>query len=336
MQIKTHNTYQRILIIAEIGNNHEGNIEVARQMVRAAATCGVHAVKFQTFRTDLFVNQSDAARYSRMQQFELSQEEFSELADLARSLGLLFISTPLDLQSARFLAPLVDCFKIASGDNNFYPLLEDVAESGKPVIISSGISDLKQIRESKALVEGVWQQNNTHGELAVLHCVSNYPVEPENANLSAITNLQREIGGTIGYSDHTLGVEACLLSVALGARIIEKHFTLDKNYSDFRDHQMSADPREMKELVESVTRAAAMMGDGEKIVGDSEKEIMPLIRRSIVAARPLVSGHRVTSDDIMWLRPGNGLAPGKESQLLGKTITRALNVGEPIQLKDVA
>ena len=336
MKINQFDTDEQVLIIAEIGNNHEGNANVAAQMVRTAAAAGVGAVKFQTFRTELFANPNDQARYQRMQQFELSQVEFTELRDLAHSLGLLFLSTPLDLESARFLNRIVDAFKIASGDNNFYPLLAKVASTGKPVIISSGASDLEQVRISKDFVEQQWQQHGIDGQLAVLHCVSNYPTASQDANLSTITTLDEQLQCDVGYSDHTLGIDACVLSVALGARIIEKHFTLDKNYSDFRDHQMSADPAEMKQLVERVCKASQLLGDQRKRVLPSETEMVPLIRRSIVAARELPVGHCITDDDLMWLRPANGLPPGEEDKLLGKTVQEKIELAEPIQLKKVA
>lgn len=336
MKIDAFDTDERVLVIAEIGNNHEGDVEVAAKMVREAAAAGVDAVKFQTFRTELFANPNDEARYRRMQQFELSQPEFRQLRELAKSLGLLFFSTPLDLQSARFLNEIVDAFKIASGDNNFYPLLEEVAATGKPVIISSGASDLQQICTSKSFVEDQWKQRGIDGQIAALHCVSNYPTAPQDAHLSAIRTLADNLDCQVGYSDHTLGIEACVLSVALSARIIEKHFTLDKNYSDFRDHQLSADPAEMRQLVERVRLASELLGNPSKRVLPSETEIEPQIRRSIVAARQLPVGHRVTPEDLTWLRPANGLPPGEEQQLLGKTVKQVVPMAAPISLDKVA
>lgn len=336
MDIKTISTNDQVLIIAEIGNNHEGSAKVAAQMVREVAAAGADAVKFQTFRTELFANPNDQSRYRRMQQFELSQKEFFELRDLAHSLDLLFISTPLDLESARFLGDIVDAFKIASGDNNFYPLLAEVACTGKPVIISSGASDIDQVRKSKDTIERKWQQLGIDGQLAILHCVSNYPTAVQDANLLAIRSLPEELQCEVGYSDHTLGVDACVLSVALGARIIEKHFTLDKKYSEFRDHQISADPEEMKHLVGRVRAACTMLGNPRKQVLPSEKEMVPLIRRSIVAARELPVGHCIAPDDLMWLRPAGGLAPGEEKKLVGKTVRKKIDCAEPIELSKVA
>lgn len=336
MKIQSFDTSRDVLVIAEIGNNHEGDVDVARQLVRCAAECGAHAVKFQTFKTELFVAPHDEARFQRMKSFELSHDEYRELHALAKSLGLLFISTPLDVPSAVFLAELVDCFKIASGDNNFLPLIESVCATGKPVIVSTGASSLGQVAEAVRFVESCWQARGIEGQLAVLHCVSNYPVEPRDANLSAIRLLRECLSCEIGYSDHTLGIDACLAAVALGARIVEKHFTLDTNYSEFRDHHLAADPPELQQLVERIRTVNLMLGTGEKKVASSEVEMEPLIRRSIVAAKNLPDGHMLSLDDLTWLRPGNGLPPGQEGQLIGHALKHPITMGKPIQLADVA
>lgn len=336
MKIGSFDSRKQPLVIAEIGNNHEGDVSVAEELVRQAAAAGAHAVKFQTFRTELFVHPKNAERFARMKQFELTQEEFRRLHDLARSLDVAFVSTPLDLNSAEFLAPLVDAFKVASGDNNFYPLLSAVAAADRPVIISSGVSDLAQMRRSRNFVTSQWRLREIDCELAVLHCVSNYPTHPVDANLKAIGTLAKELECEVGYSDHTLGVQACVMAVALGAQIIEKHFTLDKNYSEFRDHQLSADPDELRQLVEQTAVAAEMLGHGEKVVLDAESEMLPIIRRSIVAARDLPSGRRLTEDDFMWIRPADGLEPGEERQLIGQTLSHPIGFGDPIRLTDVA
>lgn len=336
MKIQSFDTSRDVLVVAEIGNNHEGDVDVARQLVHRAAECGAHAVKFQTYRTELFVAPHDEARFQRMKSFELSPDEYRELHALAKSLGLLFISTPLDVQSAAFLAELVDCFKIASGDNNFFPLIESVCATGKPLIVSTGVSGLGQVAAAVRFVEKCWQTRNIDGQLAVLHCVSNYPVEPKDANLSAIRVLRERLRCEIGYSDHTLGIDACLAAVALGARIVEKHFTLDTNYSDFRDHHMAADPCELTQLVDRIRTVSLMLGTGEKKVGLSELGMEPLIRRSIVAAKNLPDGHLLSRDDLTWLRPGNGLPPGQEEQLVGHVLKRPVTMGQTIQLADVA
>jgi sialic acid synthase SpsE len=335
MHIGGFNLDEKVLVVAEIGNNHEGNLEVAKTLVRQAAACGVDAVKFQTFQTRYFVRRQDRARYERLQQFELPYSAWEELYKVTKDLGLLFFSTPLDLESARFLEDLVDCYKIASGDNNFYPLLEQVCQTGKDIILSSGISDLDQVQQSRRYIEDHWSRQGLQPGLAILHCVSSYPVPAEQANLAAIPYMRSTLGCPIGYSDHTLGLTACIIAMALGAQIIEKHFTLDKNYSDFRDHQLSADPKELKELVTLATLVPRMVGKPEKIVQPCEAEMVAAIRRSIVAGADLAPGHCLTRDDLLWLRPGTGLAPGEENLLLGRTLKRAMTSGEPFSLDDL-
>jgi sialic acid synthase SpsE len=326
---------QRVLVVAEIGNNHEGRLDLARALVRAAATSGADAVKFQTYRTDAFVSRVDAARHARLRSFELSQDAFRELHDLARELGLLFLSTALDLESARFLEPLVDAYKVASGDNNFFPLLRALSHTGKPLVVSSGMSGLAHLVRTKAFIEDEWRSAGHTGELAILHCVSGYPAPPDQVHLRAIPVLARELGCVVGYSDHTLGIEACLAAVALGARIIEKHFTLDKNQSDFRDHEFSAEPREMSDLVERVRRIETLLGRAEKTIQPCEQPIIAVARRSIVAARPLDAGHCLEVCDVTWIRPATGLPPGDEERLVGRRLVRALAFGEPILPSDL-
>jgi sialic acid synthase SpsE len=335
LRIGVHTTEERVAVVAEIGNNHEGSFDVARRLVEAAARTGVDAVKFQTFRTRYFTSGSDAARFARLTRFELSQAQFSELAGLARSLGLGFISTPLDLESARFLAPLVDVFKIASGDNDFLALIAEVCSSGKSMIVSTGLADLPLLRRVRDFVRAEWQRRGISAELAMLQCGCSYPLPPEEANLRAIPLLASELDVTVGYSDHTLGTEAALGAVALGARIIEKHFTLDKSFSDFRDHQLSADPDEMRRLVDSVRKMEKLLGRAEKTVQPSEAGNAKVARRSIVAAGELAAGHRISPDDLTWIRPAVGLPPGEEAQLVGRTLKRAVAFGEPLMPRDV-
>jgi sialic acid synthase SpsE len=325
----------RILVVAEIGSNHEGSLDAARELVRAAAECGAGAVKFQTYRADRLVRPTDAQRLAQLSSFELPNRAFEKLRDVAHELGLLFLSTPFDLESVDLLEPLVDAFKVASGDNDFVPLLERIARTGKPVIVSSGLAELEDIRRAKELIEGIWQRDRIHQELAVLHCVSAYPLPPEGASLAAIPLLARELQCTVGYSDHTIGIEACVLAAALDARILEKHFTLDHAYSSFRDHQLSADPPELRELVRRVELAQTLLGRPEKVVRDEERETGRAARRSIVAAADLPRGHRLRLEDLTWLRPRDGLAPGEEHQLIERRLKRDVAFGEPILPADV-
>ena len=336
MRIGRHDTDDRVLIVAEIGNNHEGDVAVAARLVEEAAEAGVDAVKFQTFRTETFVAPSQEERYARMQRFELGQDAFARLAERARAAGLLFISTPLDLPSARFLAGIVDAMKVASGDNTFYPLIEYAASTDRPVIISTGFADAERIGYARALVGRIRAGRPGGDDLALLHCVSAYPVEPADANLRAIRALaDRFPGCAVGYSDHTLGTRAAPLAVAAGARVIEKHFTLDTNYSAFRDHQLSADPAMMAGLVREIRAVEALLGDGALDPRQVERDSEAPVRRSIAAARPIASGTVLGPDDIMWIRPGGGIPPGDEARVLGRRLTRCYATGELLAEADI-
>jgi sialic acid synthase SpsE len=240
------------------------------------------------------------------------------------------------LLSAEFLDGVVDAFKIASGDNTFTPLIRRVTQFDKPLLIATGVSCSEDVHRLFSFVADAWSTHDVRERLGLLHCVSSYPTPAEDANLRAIEYLSQHYPCTIGYSDHTLGIHAASLAVALGARVIEKHFTLDKQYSDFRDHQLSADPREMRQLVENVKLAARMLGDSAKAIQPSEEACRTAIRRSIVMSRDAAAGHRLSAGDITWLRPGGGLPPGREHLLIGRTLSRPLQFGDPITLADVA
>lgn len=336
MIIGNFDTTERPLLIAEIGNNHEGRMDVARTLVERAAESGVKAVKFQTFRTELYVDRRETARFERLRRFELTPDQFAELSRLARSLGLLFISTPLDLSSATMLEPLVDAFKIASGDNDFFPLIDQVARTGKPMIVSTGASDSTHVSAAIDCIQRArGSRSDRPKDVALLHCVSAYPVPPEQANLRAIPALAREFGLTVGYSDHTTGLDACVVAVALGAKIVEKHFTLDRNFSDFRDHQLSAEPAEMKQIQQRMLEAHSMLGDGVKSPQACEAEIGPVIRRSTIVVHDLPAGHQLSIGDLAWVRPAGGLPPGSDSQIIGRRLRRDLSEGERLDLADL-
>ncbi len=329
MQIGQHDTREKTFVIAEVGNNHEGDFALAKDMVHLAAESGADAVKFQTFRTEQFIARDDESRFQRLKSFELSYEQFAWLGDEARNAGLVFISTPLDMESAHFLEKHVDAFKIASSDNNFWPLIDYVAETGKPAIISTGLAQMSDIHDAAVRIQSRWADRDIDPGLGVLHCVSAYPTPPEQANLRAITAMQAKLSGCDdGYSDHTQGIDAAVTAVALGARIIEKHFTIAHDHSDFRDHQLSADPGELRQMVDRIRLIETMLGDGQIGMAQCERENAPLIRRSIAARTPLEIGHRVSEDDLIWVRPGDGLPPGAERQVIGKTLIAPINSGE--------
>lgn len=329
MKIGDFDLARRVFIVAEIGNNHEGDFALAQKMIRSAAKAGADAVKFQTIVPERLVSQAEAARVAQLERFRFSYDQFGRLAETARKEGVAFLSTPFDIGSVDALAPIVPAFKIASGDNDFLPLLAAVARTGKPILMSAGLADLDGIRASKEHIEAIWQSEGIDGGLAILHCVVAYPTPPEQAGLSAISDLAT-LDCTVGYSDHTIGVDAAVLSVALGARIIEKHFTIDKNQSDFRDHKLSADPADMAELVRRVRLAETLIGEGGKRVMECERPALHPVRRSIVAARDLITGTVIAGEDLSWVRPRNGLAPGNEDRLIGGTLNVNVSRGSPV------
>lgn len=335
MRIGTVDTDEKVFVIAEVGNNHEGDVELAKNMVAKAAASGADAVKFQTFQAEHFCSKLDAKRFNTLKRFELTQDEFVQLKQEADNCGILFISTPLDLPSVHFLSELVVSFKVASGDNTFYPLLLTMATYDKPIILSCGLADLTELRYAMALVKRAWRDNGYCQDLAALHCVTSYPVPLKDANLALVSALARQLDCVTGYSDHTMGMEACVLAVAAGARIVEKHFTIDKNYSDFRDHQLSADPTDMKDLVERIRQTEILMGSGEKVLQNCERDLVRPVRRSLTAVRDMRTGEVVTMRDIGWLRPGGGLAPGRENEILGRVLVKDVTAGTQFTLKDV-
>jgi N,N'-diacetyllegionaminate synthase len=321
---------REVLVIAEIGNNHEGSFELARQMILAAAVAGVHAVKFQTIHPDRLVSATQSARLAQLSRFAFNRDQFAELAAIAHAEGLIFLSTPFSPEAVSWLDGLVPAFKIASGDNNYVALLSAVAATGKQILLSTGMAGIAEIGEACRIIEKAAQESGQSVEVALLHCVSAYPTPPDQANLLAIATLARETGRVVGYSDHTLGIEAAVLSVALGARIIEKHFTISKTQSDFRDHALSADPVEMAELVRRVRCAQELLGTGEKTLQPAEMQAVSSARRSIVARANFPTGHVLTDKDIEWLRPGGGLMPGQESAILGRRLLGPMARGEMI------
>jgi N,N'-diacetyllegionaminate synthase len=335
MQIGPVNLDHNVLIIAEIGNNHEGDIGRANEMIAAAAECGANAVKFQTIVPEKLVSAMDTDRIRQLQRFQLRQDQFEQLAASAQDHGLIFLSTPFDLGSVSWLDELVPAFKIASSDNTFWPLVDRIAATGKPVLMSTGLASMSDVSASIDRLYAQWRKLSIGSQLVLLHCVSAYPTPPESAQLRAIQTLAKRFGETVGYSDHTLGIDACVLATALGARAIEKHFTLDHNLSDFHDHQLSADPAEMKQLVQRCRMAETLLGNEAAGVQPVESDNVSKWRRSIVAARKLYSGQVISVEDLDWVRPGTGLAPGREYEIVGHVLSRSIEAGECIHLHDV-
>jgi sialic acid synthase SpsE len=319
-------------IVAEIGNNHEGNFELAKKLIFLASESGADAVKFQTYNPYLYVTSDMKDRINKLKSFQLTYSEFAKLSVYAKKCGVLFFSTPFDLESSNFLNKIQQIFKISSGDNNFFPLIDNISKFGKPIIISTGMSDSKGTRKVYDRILKNWETNKIKSNLYLTHCISSYPVPEKDANLRLISKMKLEYpNAEIGYSDHTDGIEACLTAVSLGSKIIEKHFTIDKKYSDFRDHQLSSDPKEFKHLVKSIRKIENLMGHGEELIQESEKENIIQMRRSIASKKDLPKGHLIEIDDITWVRPGTGIPPGKENLVCGKILNKNILKGQLIK-----
>jgi N,N'-diacetyllegionaminate synthase len=331
---------ERCFILAEAGVNHNGSIELAKQLVSAALEAGADAVKFQTFQADKLVTpDSEMAEYQRrntrdhsnqydmLKQLELTHEEFIELKSYADTIGILFLSTPHDEESADFLEELaVPCFKIASGDVPNLGLLSRVALKGKPIILSTGMAYLGEV---EAAVRAIEQAGNSN--LGLLHCVSDYPADPASCNLRAMDTLAQAFGYPVGFSDHTLGFEVTLAAVARGARIIEKHLTLDRTMPG-PDHEASLNPAEFAAMAKAVRAVEASIGDGVKAPVSSELEMRVVARKVIVAARPIPAGRAIVAEDLTLRRGSGGLDPAYMTLIIGRKLRRDIDVNSVINL----
>ncbi len=335
MKIDNWNSDQDTLIVAEIGNNHEGSYGLAEELIGLAAQAGAGAVKFQSIIPERLVPPNQTERIQQLKKFQLSYEEYEKLSKVATKEGMLFLSTPFDIETVQFLNNLVPAFKIASGDNNFFPLIESVARTNKPIILSTGLTDMQEITITVDFVRRIWNELGIAPGLALLHCIAAYPVPSHDANLLAIRTLSNQFEVTVGYSDHTIGIDAAVASVAVGARIVEKHFTIDKEYSNFGDHKLSADPQDFGEMVQRIKLTFEILGDGNKRIQESEQVPSTAIRRSIVASRDLKAGTILQMEDLTWLRPGGGVSPGQELKLVGKKLIHSIDMGNLIQLDNV-
>ncbi|MCC6345836.1 MAG: N-acetylneuraminate synthase family protein [Nitrospirales bacterium] len=331
MRIGNRDLDTGIFIIAEIGANHEGNFDAAVQLIKAAKEAGADAVKFQTYRADKIVTWTETQRFQHFRRLELTDDEFIRLAAIAAQEDIIFLSTPFDIQSADLLDPLVPAFKIASGDLTCHPLLRHIAAKGKPVLLSTGMADEAEIESALRIIEGEGNR-----EVVLLHCVSSYPTAPGEANLLAIRALAKRFDKPAGYSDHTLGILACVASAAMGARVIEKHFTLDKTRTTFRDHQLSADPADLRALVAQVREVERMLGSGALALGAAEEGNVFSMRRSIAALVTIPAGTPLSRDVLTFLRPGTGVAVEKVERVIGKTAKRDIPQGALLSWEDLA
>ncbi len=329
-------TSRRPFLIAEIGNNHEGDGALAHQLADAALDAGAHAVKFQIIDPPRLVNRSQEQRIAQLSRFQLPLATFVDIAEKVRSRGGLFMVSAFDTDSLMAIAPYLDAVKIASGDLDFDAMLEVAASLGKPMVLSTGMSTMDEIARSIGVIEAALPSGvEVVDRLAVLHCVSLYPTPLEAANLGAIPRMAAELGVTVGYSDHTLGIEAAVAALALGARVIEKHFTLAKTHSSFRDHALSADPAEFATLARVVRAFDKMRGSGERDTVQADLATRGIARRSVVAARDLPKGTVLQQGDLDYVRPAGGVPPTEARQLIGRRLNTTLAIHQLIRWADV-
>ena len=328
-------------IIAEAGVNHNGSLELAKQLVDIAAKAGADAVKFQTFKAEKVVTagapkadyqlqttEESESQFDMLRRLELSHEQHRELLSYCRKQGIIFMSTPFDKGSADFLDELsVPVFKIGSGEITNLPFLEYVSRKGKPVILSTGMSYLSEVDEAVRVIRSAGCE-----QFVLVHCVSNYPADPIDVNLRAMHTMATAFQVPVGYSDHTLGIEVPMAAVALGACVIEKHFTIDRNL-DGPDHLASLEPDELSAMVKGIRTVEAAMGHGRKEPAASEINTAAVARRSLIAARDIPVGSILTKDMIDIKRPGTGLKPALLLFLVGQTVKNSISAGTVFSLE---
>jgi N,N'-diacetyllegionaminate synthase len=314
-----------IFVIAEAGVNHNGNREIARQMIDEAVKFKADAIKFQTFRSEYVISKyAQKAAYQRkttnaeesqlemVKRLELTHDEFRDLKEYCNKKSILFLSTPFDLVSIDFLQSIgIAMWKIPSGEITNLPYLIKIAKTGKPVILSTGMSTLEEVKTAIDIL-----RQNGSGEVTVLHCNTEYPTPYEDVNLKAMQTIHNELGVKVGYSDHTSGIEVPIAAVAMGAVIVEKHFTLDKNMIG-PDHKASLEPHEFAAMVQAIRNIEKSLGTGGKKPSPSEIKNLPIARKSIVAVRDIAKGEKFAEDNITVKRPGNGISPMRWFEVLG-------------------
>jgi N-acetylneuraminate synthase/N,N'-diacetyllegionaminate synthase len=330
-----------VFVVAEIGINHDGSVSQAEKLIDAAAESGADAVKFQSYRVDRlliptrerYVQQTDRSEsaYQMLRRCELSWEDQEKLKKHADARGVMFLSTPFDEESADFLDSIgVPVFKIASADITHVPLLRHVASKGKPVLLSTGMSFLSEVADAIYNLRSFGAK-----EILLMHCVSAYPASPQHMNLRALQTLQSYFEMSVGLSDHSEGILLPLVAVALGAVLIEKHFTLDKN-APGPDHKASMDPNDLKTLVGSLRDVETSLGDGRKRPSDVEEEGRLFGRRSIVASVDIRAHETIAQWMLTYKRPGSGLEPRHWEKIIGMTARRNIGKDTILQWEDLA
>lgn len=329
-----------ILIIAEAGVNHNGSLAMAKQLAGVAKAAGADIVKFQTAKPELVISRfAEKAEYQKAETGEaesqlemckrihLTFDEHAQLKEYCDSIGIAYLSTPFDLDSIDFLQQLgTPMWKVPSGEITNLPYLEKIAATKKPVILSTGMSMISEIEDALTILE-----DGGAGPITLLHCNTEYPTPIEDANLLAMQDLREQFGLPVGYSDHTAGIEADIAAAALGAVVIEKHFTLDKALPG-PDHKASLSPEELTAMVAAVRKTELALGDGRKHVTESEAKNKPIARKSILAKRDIKKGETFTPENLTVKRPGDGISPMRLYDVLGKTAKRDFAEDEKIEL----
>ena len=338
----------KTFIIAEAGVNHNGDFDTAIKLIDVAADAGADAVKFQTFNADKIASistpkakyqsenmKTNESQLEMLKRFELSIEVWKELFSYCKKKNIIFMSTPFDEESADMLNDLgLSIFKIPSGEITNKPLIKHIAGKNKPVILSTGMSYLGEVEKAINWIYEVWDKLNNRPQLTLLHCVSNYPASVEDVNLLAMKTMETAFGLPVGYSDHTMGIEIPVAAVAMGAKVIEKHFTLDRNM-DGPDHKASLEPDELKAMVKAIRSVESSLGDGIKRAANSERDTRDIARRSLVAIRNIKNGQTITSDDITIKRPGIGIPPEFREVVIGMVAGKDLRTDSIIRWEDL-
>ena len=332
----------RTIIIAEAGVNHNGRYDLALKMVDEAKRAGADYVKFQTAKPELVISTfAPKAEYQKettgegesqldmCRAIHLPLTDYKPLKDYCDKVGIGFMSTPFDLVSIDVLEPLdMDYYKIPSGEITNLPYLRKIASKGRKVIISTGMCEMEEIEAALQVLEAGGLKRS---DILVLHCNTEYPTPMSDVNLRAMLDIRNRLGVEVGYSDHTCGIEVPIAAVALGAKVREKHFTLDKTMAG-PDHKASLEPDELKAMVDAIRNIESALGDGRKRVTESERPNIVVARKSIVASRPIAKGEMLTEENIAVKRPGNGVSPMLWDSVLGRTAPRDFQYDELIEL----
>lgn len=335
---------KHVLIIAEAGVNHNGSIETAKKMIDKAVEADVDIIKFQTFKSEKLVSKSaqqaeyqkknigsstDNSQLNMLKKLELSHSDHQELIEYCNQKGIKFFSTAFDLESVDYLHSLnIGLWKIPSGEITNYPYLKKIAQFGEPVILSTGMCEMKDI---EAALKVLTDNGLSKDKISILHCNTEYPTPFKDVNLLAMNELKERFGVRVGYSDHTKGIEVPIAAVALGAEIIEKHFTLDRNMEG-PDHKASLEPDELKAMVSSIRNIEFALGDGHKTVSESERKNIAVARKSIVAAKNIKAGEVFNENNLTVKRPGNGISPMDWEKVIGKTAKKDFVEDQLIEL----